>query len=130
MPATTVTTTMTTMLVVRSSDPIPPSEAFPAVFAGARLVVGFGGSKIWVKPPMESLEPWVSGPNVVDVSVCPSSGAGCLPGVSVVSMAGPVVVIDPIPGSRVLSVSVLTSLRPGVRGWVSSLVKSASTHRI
>jgi hypothetical protein len=126
IPATTVTTTMTTMLVPRSSDPIPPLELPDAVLDGLRPVVGFPVSNVRL---MVSLRVLVS---VIRISDDDSAlrVAGRSSGFPVVLVAELVVVAVRLEDTSVVLGSVLASLRPGVRGCVSSMVRSASTHRI
>jgi hypothetical protein len=119
MPATTVTTTMTTMLVARSSEPRPPRplEPLDAVFDGRRVVVGSGVAQIFVR---ES-----SSMAVTDVAVEDELPA------AVGRVSGPLVVdIARLAALALDAGSALSSFRGDVRGRVSGMVRSASTHRL
>lgn len=119
IPAATVTTTMTTMLVPRLSEPSPPPpSSAAAVFTGLELLVGTLVSNMSLNDVLSVIkvllaDGWLSGPPaVVDVATRSMVVAACMTGV--------VRAAD----------SVFTGFRPGVRGCVSSMVRSASTHRI
>lgn len=130
MPATTVTTTMTTMVVVRSSDPSPPLplELLDAVLDGPRVLVGSPVSCIRVRVSSGLLVVLSMIKEAEDVSSVPV-GAGRLSDVLMVDVTRLVVEGRGATGC-VLSAVALPSLRPGVRGCVSSMLRSASTHRI
>jgi hypothetical protein len=126
MPATTVTTTMTTMLFPRSSDPIPPLEFPDAVLDGPRPAVGFPVSKIRLMVPLRVLVSVIRVSDEDHDSLLDVAGRSS--GSLVDLVAEPVVVR--LEDTNVVFGSVLASLRPGVRGCVSSMVRSASIHRI
>lgn len=149
IPATTVDTTMTTMLVPRLSDPIPPLFAsLAAVLAGPRPSVGSPVSnlRLIVSSEFGALVSVIR----VTVELCLASGDGWLSGrlvvvdmeVAVIVLAVLVLVVLVTGGGGgggggwmdVATIrgsdSVFASLRPGVRGCVSSKVRSASTHLI
>ena len=118
IPAKTVTKTITTILVVRSSDPMPPLllELAEAVLEGLEELVGV--SKIRVNSGVPVL---VSVITVADDS--PLSDVVRVSGLLVVDVARLV-------KTSWVSVPVLASFSPGVRGCVSSMVRSAATQRI
>lgn len=122
-PAAVVTHTMTMMLDVRLSDPIPPSSLnSPAAFVDAGVNVGL--SVIWM-----TLNVSVVTVTVVCVMVCFASEVG--PGVVSVRTGNSVsVVFMSVLAPAVAAVSAAESRTSGVGGDVLRVVKSASVHGI